>query len=293
MTKSNGIKSLKQAAKLLNKHAPDGESLAYINPTEARILKAHGGSGIETLSGVPSYLPEWMTNIWDSYIEPAAEWLGYKGDQGGSRLLKDVTSLGGGYVGWQEAKELSEFQKKQYEKQLAEEALNEIWFAQQTDEGAPLKAPTNVPSTIEDVSVFSEATGIPTLKTTAAQGGRIGFNSGGQGDRYSYLIDKVNKGIPLTPPEAKELQMLEITYADVDRDPSAQGGRIGAFNGGIQGLMPQQGFMPQPGLMPQQGLNPRMGYQGGMTVEEMGVDYSNPNEMITSKEAWLGDKQFM
>ena len=40
MTKSNGIASLKQAAKLLNKHAPDGESLAYINPTEARILKA-------------------------------------------------------------------------------------------------------------------------------------------------------------------------------------------------------------------------------------------------------------
>ena len=41
----------------------------------------------------------------------------------------------------------------------------------------------------------------------------------------------------------------------------AQGGRIGAFNGGIQGLMPQQGFMPQQGchqqgwVMPaQQGL---------------------------------------
>ena len=39
MTKSNGIKSLKQAAKLLNKHAPDGESLAYINPEEAKLLK--------------------------------------------------------------------------------------------------------------------------------------------------------------------------------------------------------------------------------------------------------------
>ena len=31
MAKSNGIKDLKQAAKLLNKHAPDGEKLAYIN----------------------------------------------------------------------------------------------------------------------------------------------------------------------------------------------------------------------------------------------------------------------
>ena len=46
MAKSNGITSLKQAAKLLNKHAPDGESLAYINPDEGRLLKAHGGSGI-------------------------------------------------------------------------------------------------------------------------------------------------------------------------------------------------------------------------------------------------------
>ena len=45
MAKSNGIKSLKQAAKLLNKHAPKGESLAYINSDEGRLLKAHGGSG--------------------------------------------------------------------------------------------------------------------------------------------------------------------------------------------------------------------------------------------------------
>jgi len=59
----------------------------------------------------------------------------------------------------------------------------------------------------------------------------------------------------------------------------AEGGRIGAFNGGIQGLMPQQAMpqqgLPQQGLpqqamlqqgfMPQQGLDPRMGYaaQGG------------------------------
>ena len=55
MAKSNGIKSLKQAAKLLNKHAPKGESLAYINSDEGRLLKAHGGSGIMTVAGVPSY----------------------------------------------------------------------------------------------------------------------------------------------------------------------------------------------------------------------------------------------
>ena len=180
MTKSNGIKSLKQAAKLLNKHAFPGESLAYINPEEAKLLKAHGGSGIMTVAGVPSYLPDWMTDIWKGVKDVGSSILGrYTGDEGGGNVIKDLASLGGGYVGWQEAKELSEFQKKQYEKQLAEEALNEIWFAQQTDEGAPLKTPTNVPETIEDVSVFSEATGIPTMKTTAAHGGRIGYNMGG------------------------------------------------------------------------------------------------------------------
>ena len=65
-----------------------------------------------------------------------------------------------------------------------------------------------------------------------AQGGRIGYAGSGNGNRYSYLVDKYNKGIPLTPNEIKELEMLEITYADVDRDPSAQGGRIGYDNGG-------------------------------------------------------------
>jgi hypothetical protein len=65
-----------------------------------------------------------------------------------------------------------------------------------------------------------------------AQGGRIGYAGGGNGNRYSYLVDKYNKGIPLTPNEIKELEMLEITYADVDRDPSAQGGRIGYDMGG-------------------------------------------------------------
>ena len=44
---------------------------------------------------------------------------------------------------------------------------------------------------------------------------------------------------------------------------SAQGGRIGAQEGGIQGLMPQQGFMPQPGL------DPRMGYALGGPQEQI------------------------
>jgi len=205
MAKSNGIKSLKQAAKLLNKHAPQGESLAYINPEEGRILKSHGGSGIETLAGVPTY--GLLDTIWEGVQNVGSSILGRytDPDKGGGNVIKDLASLWGGYEGMQESKELSEWEKQLYKEQKAKEALNEIRFAQQSGQGKQLLAPEYVTT---PKAVFSETTGRPDMITTAQ---------------------------------------------------AAQGGRIGAFNGGIQGLMPQQGFMPQPGL------DPRMGYaaQGG------------------------------
>jgi len=81
MTKSNGIKSLKQAAKLLNKHAPDGESLAYINKDEAKLLRSHGGSGIQTLSTVPSYISLFGKEI------PFTSWLPW---ETGTDVLKAI-----------------------------------------------------------------------------------------------------------------------------------------------------------------------------------------------------------
>jgi hypothetical protein len=47
----------KQAKQLLNKIAPKGEKLAYINPKEANLLKSVGGSGNITPQGIPSF--EW------------------------------------------------------------------------------------------------------------------------------------------------------------------------------------------------------------------------------------------
>ena len=47
----------KQAKQLLNKIAPKGEKLAYINPKEADLLKSVGGSGNITPQGIPSF--EW------------------------------------------------------------------------------------------------------------------------------------------------------------------------------------------------------------------------------------------
>ena len=46
---------LKLAANTLNQQAPDGESLAFINPMEAALLKQMGGSGKSAAGGVPSY----------------------------------------------------------------------------------------------------------------------------------------------------------------------------------------------------------------------------------------------
>ena len=48
---------LAQAARLLNENAPEGESLAYINQDEAKLLKSIGGLGKPVnSSGVPSYI---------------------------------------------------------------------------------------------------------------------------------------------------------------------------------------------------------------------------------------------
>ena len=70
---------------------------------------------------------------------------------------------------------------------------------------------------------------------------RSGMASGGSvGSRYSFLIDKYNKGIPLSPSEEEELEMLEMTYAD-DSQGYAGGGKIGALielgKAGITGSM--------------------------------------------------------
>lgn len=47
---------LAEAARLLNENAPEGESLAYINSAEAKMLKDAGGAGEPVnSSGVPSY----------------------------------------------------------------------------------------------------------------------------------------------------------------------------------------------------------------------------------------------
>ena len=261
MTKSNGIASLKQAAKLLNKHAPDGESLAYINPTEARILKAHGGSGIMTLSGVPSY--EWWNPFswnWtgdDGIIDKAGEFLGY-GDQtvldksgkavqvAGRSPFQDAISIYAALRAKKDQEGLNAAEQSEFNRLNQQLTAGREEFKGYTGGGEHLTAPTNVPETIEDVSVFKETTGRPDMITTGqAQGGRIGYNEGG-GKTYKnwldYRLQQIAKG--LLPVPFKEWKKGEIEMA--------QGGRIGYNLGGID--TPFQGIGA---------LNPRMGYNVG------------------------------
>tara|TARA_R100000329_G_C7533642_1_gene188266 strand:- start:30 stop:692 length:663 start_codon:yes stop_codon:yes gene_type:complete len=50
------IRDTKQAKRLIEAMAPEGEFLAFINEREAQMLRDAGGSGIMTLAGIPSFV---------------------------------------------------------------------------------------------------------------------------------------------------------------------------------------------------------------------------------------------
>ena len=50
------IRDTKQAKRLIEAMAPEGEFLAFINQREAQMLKDAGGSGLMTLAGIPSFV---------------------------------------------------------------------------------------------------------------------------------------------------------------------------------------------------------------------------------------------
>jgi hypothetical protein len=87
------------------------------------------------------------------------------------------------------------------------------------------------------------------LLNEMATGGRVGYAGGGasynKSERYSILAKKFNKGIPLTPDEAAELEMLEMTYADPHK--MAQGGIMNRnlLNTGVDKDMRGGGFIPE------------------------------------------------
>ena len=387
MTKSNGIASLKQAAKLLNKHSPDGESLAYINPEEAKLLRAHGGTGIQTLSTVPSYIdwgnlagkilpygkkifdfgtkakdlydqfkgtpqgptpgqeqnPAWRTppfniedrspninydynaaylnqplpsnlshdmgasqftgenpflkNLGSSIMKSGKDFLTgrYGGGEGIKNIAKDAFSVWTALKAKKDQEGLNNAEMEQFNK-LNQQMLEHTAEFQANIAGGGV---TNQPEDITDVASYTDVT-LPDMITTptAAEGGRIGYRFGegveslstdqmqGNGNMQVADLDAVKDGYSnlwfgkpvheLTPDQLEEFEILfKMEYGKKETAPqdiqtAAHGGRIGAFNGGIQGLMPQQGFMPQPGL------DPRRGYANAGEVEESEFSIFSP-----------------
>ena len=59
---------IKKAKNLLNKYAPKGEQLAYINSKEANLLKEKGGAGKDVnVSGIKSYYRRYSDYLVYSY----------------------------------------------------------------------------------------------------------------------------------------------------------------------------------------------------------------------------------
>ena len=94
----------------------------------------------------------------------------------------------------------------------------------------------------EEVEAFVEEN----TREYAATGGRIGFNEGSYnpGARYQFLIDKFNGGEKLTDDEVRELEALEMSYAD--RTKEAYGGRIGYARGTDEIVDQASGIMGLP-----------------------------------------------
>jgi hypothetical protein len=291
MAKSNGIKDLKQAAKLLNKHAPDGESLAYINPGEARLLKAHGGSGIETLSGVPSYnwftdAVGWVVDKGSDVIDWGADLISdrYTGKGALGNVAKDAFSVWGALKAKKDQEGLNAAEMEQFNKlnqQLGEQEAK--FLSEVSGHGT-----TNVPTTIEDVASYTDVT-LPTMKTTAvAEGGRIGYDKG------THPLDGVAMEMfGMTFENLNPLQQIVVSQSQNKADlkpniqiPSdstvntgdpyssniwegwkaAQGGRIGYNLGGIGAM------------------DPRIGYQNAGEVGAETTDYNTvPYPMIKEK----------
>jgi len=377
MTKSNGITSLKQAAKLLNKHSPDGESLAYINPEEARVLRARGGSGIMTLAGVPSYwsFPSWVPfvgdkelgevagNVWDWATDRYKNKPATKDDKGNiipgqsglGNLAKDALSVWGALRAKKDQEGLNEAEQAEFDRLSQQMASAKTEFDVSTDLGTQLKPEytTDITEVAAYTPIDFSGSATPDLTTTAvAQGGRIGYNlgsvsgtayaepgQGGTGDisaamdlftnRYSgdqqttpsntnfmtNMISQSSQGPQFQllneyqnyVTEVGEENAMSFEEWQVSRDQppaifAAQGGRIGAFNGGIQGLMPQQampqqgmpqqamlqqGFMPQQAMpqqaMPQQAMPQRIGFQDtGSVVDTESAEYKAWKNLYTS-----------
>ena len=167
------ITNSKQAADFLNKRAPKGESLAFINESEARLLKANGGMGLPlpNTGGVPVY------GFWGDAWEAAKNW--------GKEAVKNVdfgewvdigTKAWDTYAKYKSEKGQNEADKATYDKYLQDtadyERAAEIAIAENLTPMAVAK-PALTKADITDFTLVKDG-GIIGLKN----GGRPGYMMG-------------------------------------------------------------------------------------------------------------------
>jgi len=305
MTKSNGIASLKQAARLLNKHSPDGESLAYINPEEARVLKARGGSGIMTLAGVPTY--GFWSDLGQKALEYAPKIFNY-----GQKAI-DTFNKGKDFIG--NLNFTSAYGGENDQRSTGTEYDDSYWQTSGINPNQPMRfdpAQGNIPYEPQE-NPFLKNLGSSIMKSgkdflTGRYGGGEGIKNiakdaasvwmalrakkdqEGLNNAEMEQFNKLNQqmeeyktefqaniaggGVQNVPTDVSVFSETTGRPDMITTATPAEGGRIGAFNGGIQGLMPQQGFMPQPGL------DPRMGYANAGEVENF--NWGGPDVVETA-----------
>ena len=227
-------KPLKKAAKTVGKIAKSDIGKAALGAAALYYMPKYG---IKDMGGLPAFLQGAKTGI-GNFL------LGTPGDTGGRVAGTNIFSkfgkalgIGGGGKGMSNLGKLatlgavSTFLTKQFgmspeqaEETLANPESRALYLRRYYQNLNPNAGD-------EEVEEFVAAN----VAEYMAEGGRIGYASGtgyNASKRYSILIDKYNKGIPLTPDELDELEMLEMTYSDKSETlDMAEGGRIGFAEG--------------------------------------------------------------
>ncbi len=161
-------------------------------------------------------------------LDAGAPDITYEGNEGPQAPMKMAS------YGYDDAmaESWSEFQRLRKLGEIPLDLEFDEWLEMQ-DVERHIKGPV-IPSDEDPINPFAPK---PKGIMMAAKGGRIGYAGGSYnpGARWSYLIDKFNNNEPMTEDEIKEMEMLEISYADESKG-MAQGGRIGYDNGGVASM---------------------------------------------------------
>jgi hypothetical protein len=243
------ITNSKQAADFLNKRAPKGESLAFINESEARLLKANGGMGLPlpNTGGVPVY------GFWGDAWNKAVEW--------GTNAVKNVdfgewvdvgTKAWDTYAKYKSEKGKNEADKATYDKYLQDTANYEQAAEIAIAENLTPMAVATPPSTKADVTQF----------TLVKDGGIIGLKNGG---RPGYMMG--------------DMVMEETTMASAPADVKES---LGSIPPEMQAIS-QELFQKAVEELTEQELQMLMAYMQKAAMETATAQAPMEEEMMTSE----------